>query len=253
MKRKYEKPCYYCGEKAEENEHAPPKQMFKAFSCDSITVPACKKHNSCKGGSDQAIVSSFLVPLYNGREKYNLEPEILKAIEQAKSAFIRTKRRAIDSPLFNDTPEEFKDLPNLAYIVPEMDIKSWVRQLTAALVCDAIQDIDYTIKWEDAMSWSPDFIEASKPESLRFENGVSILRKNYNIKLRLEQLVWINGWSAHPRAYPKIIYYFQLYFKPTEIVFRHKFYNQYTWYVWFSASQQTISKLKDKISSQNAC
>lgn len=177
MKRKYEKPCYYCGEKAEENEHAPPKQMFKAFSCDSITVPACKKHNSCKGGSDQAIVSSFLVPLYNGREKYNLEPEILKAIEQAKSAFIRTKRRAIDSPLFNDTPEEFKDLPNLAYIVPEMDIKSWVRQLTAALVCDAIQDIDYTIKWEDAMSWSPDFIEASKPESLRFENGVSILRK----------------------------------------------------------------------------
>lgn len=249
MKRKHKEPCYYCGGKASSYEHAPPKQMFKGFSCDSITVPACEKHNSSKGGSDQAIVSAFLVPLYNGRKKYNLEPEILKAMELAKPAFLRTKRRAIDSPLFNDPPEEFKDLPNLAYIVPEMDIKSWIRQLTAALVYDAIQAIDPTIEWKDAIPWSPDFVEARKPGDVTFENGVSSLEEKRITQQRLNQLRWVNGWSAHPRPYPNTIYCFQIHFEPNEIIFKHKFYNRYNWYVWFSASQQTISKLKGKSGS----
>jgi hypothetical protein len=222
--------------------------MFKGFSCDSITVPACEKHNSSKGGSDQAIVSAFLIPLYNGREDYDLEDEILRAIESAKPAFPRTKRRAVDSPLFNDAPEEFKDLPNLAYLIPDMDIKGWVRQLTAALLYDATQRVDDTIKWNEAIAWSPDWVEASEPTSITFEDAVSTLDKKQTTQLQLEQFNWINGWSAHPRPYPNIIYYFQIYFEPDEIVFRHKFYNRYNWYVWFSASQETISKLSDKLS-----
>src|SRR5258706_15617847 len=65
MKQKHKKPCYYCGSQANSDEHAPPRQMFKGFSCDSITVPSCSTHNSEKGGADQAIVSAFLIPLFN--------------------------------------------------------------------------------------------------------------------------------------------------------------------------------------------
>lgn len=247
MKRKYKEPCYYCGGTACSDEHAPPKQMFKGFSCDSITVPSCEKHNSSKGGSDQAIVSAFLVPLYNGREDYDLEDEILRAIELAKSSFPRTKRRAIDSPLFNDGPQELRDLPNLAYLIPEMDIKGWIRQLTAALVYDAIQNFDDTITWNDVNPWSPDWVEASGPTSVTFEESVSTLDRKRTVQSQLENFDWIDGWSAHPRPYPSIIYHFQVHFEPTEIIFKHKFYNRYNWYVWFSASPETISKLNDKL------
>lgn len=249
MKRKYKEPCYYCGGAACSNEHAPPKQMFKGFCCDSITVPACEKHNSSKGGNDQAIVSMFLIPLYNGRETYDLEDEILRAIELAEGAFPRTKRRAINSPLFNDAPEEFKDLPNVAYLIPDVDIKGWVRQLTAALLYDAIQSIDSTIKWNEAISWSPDWVEASDPTAVTFEETVSTLIKKQITQLQLEQFSWANGWSAYPRPYPTSIYCFQIHFESNEIIFKHKFYNRYNWYVWLPATQETMSKLNDKLSS----
>ena len=50
--------CYFCGGPATTMEHAPPKQMFRAFECDSITVPSCDEHNTRRSASDQAIVSA---------------------------------------------------------------------------------------------------------------------------------------------------------------------------------------------------
>jgi hypothetical protein len=50
--------------------------MFKGFECDSITVPSCDRHNSAKGGNDQAIVNGLLIPLFNGSNHYPLEDEI---------------------------------------------------------------------------------------------------------------------------------------------------------------------------------
>jgi len=148
-KRKHKALCYYCGRRANSNEHAPPKQMFKEFSCDSITVPSCEDHNSAKGGSDQAIVSAFLIPLYNGIGRYSLEGEVLKAIKVAEPSFERAKRRAVNSALLKNPPEALKDLPNLAYLVPSIDIGAWIRQLTAALVYDGTQVFDPTIGWSE--------------------------------------------------------------------------------------------------------
>lgn len=249
-KLKHKASCYYCGRQACSNEHVPPKQMFKRFLCDSITVPSCEAHNSSKGGADQAIVSAFLVPLYNGIGRFSLEGEILEAIKVAEPSFERAKRKAINSPLLKNPPRALKDLPNLAYLVPSIDIRAWIRQLTAAVVYDGTQVFDPTIQWSEVIAWSPDWLAAEAPASLEIGQATSILEKQKEIQLRLELFTWEDGWSAHPRPYPSVIYSFQVHFEPNrEIVFKHRFYNRYTWYAWFSASEETVAKLSKKLTA----
>jgi len=249
-KRKYTSPCYFCGGQASTDEHAPPKQMFKTFSCDSITVPSCEEHNSSKGGHDQAIVSAFLIPLYNGKNLYPIEKEIIAAIKVAKPSFERTKRRAIDSPLLNNPPDSLKNLPNLAYLVPSINIRLWIQQLTAAIICDGTDDFDPKIKWLDSIAWSPDLLFAKRQFSFELDQAKSKLQKQRGIQKRLELFNWQNGWSARPKPYPKLIYFFQIHVEPNnKVIFKHKFYNRYTWYVWLTASGETVSKLRKKIST----
>jgi hypothetical protein len=250
VKRKHKALCYYCGKQADSDEHAPPRQMFKGFSCDSITVPSCKDHNSVKGGADQAIVSAFLIPLYKGRKEYSLEGEVLKAIRVAKPSFEHVKRRAIDSPLLRNPPEALKDLPNVAYLVPDMNIRAWVCQLTAALVYDATQVFDPAIVWPEAVIWSPTWLAAEGPTSLEYEQVIAEGKKCREIQLRLDQFAWEDGWSAYPRPYPGTIYAFQVHFEPNcEVIFKHTFYNSYIWYAWFSASSGVVAKLREKLAT----
>lgn len=221
--------------------------MFKGFPCDSITVPSCETHNSHKSGNDQAVVSAFLIPLYNGLGRYPLDADISKAIENALPSFVRAKRKALSTPLLSDPPEDIADLPDVSYVTPSTNIRAWVRQLTAALVYDAVKTLDRTIKWDEVITWSPDWIETDDPSPVPFNRVISVLQKKGAVRARLEQMEWLDGWSAYPRKYPSNIYAFQLHFEPDEVVFWHRFYNRYNWYAWFSASQETLGKLATKI------
>lgn len=222
--------------------------MFKGFPCDSITVPSCKAHNSSKAGDDQAIVSAFLIPLCNGMDSYSWEDDVISAIQTAQSSFERAKRRAVDIPLLKNPPQALKDLPNVAYLVPSIHIRDWIRLLTAGLVYDAVQGFDSTINWPEIIVWSPDWIAAKEPASLDLEQVISMMKKQNEIHLPLEQLNWESGWSAHPNPYPSVIYAFQVYFESNQkIIFRHRFYNRFTWYACFSAAQETIAKLEGKL------
>jgi hypothetical protein len=111
MKKTSSLHCYYCGAIASSGEHIPPKQMFKTFKCDSITVPSCDVHNTKKSGHDQSIVSALLIPLYTGRKHYQLEPEVEQAISAAACLFERTKRSAIRTPFLMNPPPGREDLP----------------------------------------------------------------------------------------------------------------------------------------------
>jgi len=246
-KRKYKEACYYCGTQSCTDEHVPPKQMFKGFSCDSITVPSCEEHNTSKGGADQAIVSFFLIPLRNSMGRYSFEREVLQAIHMAQPSYELTKRKAIDSPLFKDPPQALKGLPNLAYLVPEIDMSAWIRQLTAALVYDGVGKFDAMIKWSKAPIWSPQWIAAKGPASVELEQATPLIQ-NSETDHQLEQLSWENGWSAHPRPYPAAIYAFQIHFgEDHKMIFKHRFYNRFTWYVWFSSAQEGTAKLREKL------
>jgi hypothetical protein len=249
MKRKYTEPCYYCGAPACSDEHVPPKQMFKGFSCDSITVPSCEDHNNSKGGQDQAIVSAFLIPLCNRTEKYSVGGDILKAINIAKPSFERAKRSAHSIPFLKNPPPTLKDLPNVAYVVPAIDTHAWIRQLTAGLVYDGIKQFDSTIDWSEASVWSPDYMATRRPESVDLGPATTVMKKNTEQQEQLERLNWIKGWAANPTSYPTSIFSFQLSFGlDREIMFRHRFYNHYTWYARFLAAHETVAMLKERLS-----
>lgn len=248
MKRKYRESCYYCGAPACSDEHVPPKQMFRGFSCDSITVPSCEDHNNSKGGHDQAIVSAFLIPLCDRKDKYSVEDDVLKAIQIAQPSFVRTKRRARSIPLLKDRPPALKDLPNVAYVVPSIDTRAWIRQITAGLVYDGIQCFDSTINWPKTMVWSPDYIATKQPGPLDLKQATSVMKQNTENQEQLELLNWVSGWSAQPRSYPTVIYSFELFFGlDPEVLFRHRFYNHYTWYARFVAAPETVDMLKERL------
>ena len=249
MGKKQKGVCYYCGAQASSLEDAPPKQFFKGFACDSIKVPSCNEHNTAKCASDQAIVSAFLLALRSGSESYRLEAEIIKAIEKAEPSFVRAKRKAVSAPLISNPPECLAGLPPVAHLAASADIRSWVRQLTAALVYDASKAFDPHIKWNKAIAWSPNWIESDKPSPIELSHVLSEFRKKGDTRVRLDQLQWFEGWSAHPRKYPPSIYAFELHFESQlqEVVFCHRFYERFNWYVQFSATEATILKLVQKL------
>ena len=244
MRRLGGKHCYYCGKPATSVEHLPPKQMFKTFQCDSLTVPSCDEHNSKKGGHDQAVVSALLIPLHTGRHRYPLEPEIEQAINDALPSFEMSKKSAVRSSFLKDPPSGLEDLPDLAHLAPSVDFPAWLRQLTAGLVHKKIGTASYTVSWQKATTWSPHWFPTSSPTSVPYDDVVQILEKNQKQRAILDNLAWQPGWSAHPKPYPKIIYSFQIHVFPDKyVMFRHTFYNRYTWYVTFKASKRCISKL----------
>jgi len=241
------KRCYYCGGVARSGEHIPPKQMFKAFECDSITVPSCDEHNTKKGGHDQAIVNALLIPLYTGRYRYPLEPEVQQAIQVGASSFALTKRSAVRTPFLMNPPHGLEDLPDLVYLKPTVNMTAWIRQLTAGLVNDGIGSASTSIRWSKSIVWSPEWFTADEPIPVEYNEAIRVLKHNQERRLALDSLTWKEGWSAQPEPYPGIIYSFQLHFASNrEVIIRHKFYNRYTWYVFFIASKRNIAKLQKK-------
>ncbi len=249
------KPCYYCGAPPPSSrEHAPVKSMFEAFDCDSITVPACDKHNSAKSLNDRAIVTFFLRGLHTCFKSGTLTKDVLRAFEVAERS-LRNAREVTLRPLVMD-PLGKLNTP-LSHIDEAAKVKAWMRQLTAALIWSVVGKRDTTIKWDEAIVWSPEFVPDTGLLSVE-EAGIQLERLQ-SIKANVDRLAvqWRPGWSSYPREYPRDIYRFELSFLPSQyllrdgnnlgILFRHWFYGQFSWYVWFTTSQQTKLTLVDTV------
>jgi hypothetical protein len=253
MGKRFRGYCYYCGAIATSLEHAPPKQMFKGFLCDSITVPSCDIHNTKKSGNDQAIVSAFLLSLRNGDGVYSLESDIKYAIELATPSFERAKRKAISAPLVNNPPDYLANLPNTTYISPDAQIMFWIKQLTAALVFDATRIIPKDKQWnKDVIVWSPNWIRSAKNEPMELDDVIAVLENHQDIKKGLEDLEWLNGWSSHPNPYPRIIYRFKIHFSNSDLLFCHTFYNRYDWYALLHLPYEMLANIARRAAEFNA-
>lgn len=245
-KRKYLEKCYYCGEPACTDEHVPPQTMFDS-TCDSITVPSCEKHNTVKGASDQAVLNGFLLTLNGASTRYHFKQEVLNAAEKKQPSFKRTKYKTFSARLL----ENQEDLPAIGYVTSEVDVKKWMRHLTAALVWDGIGYFEYKINWSKTDVWSPHFIESSDGKPFKIRELAPIFLKKLWIQSELENLHWENGWSAHPRPYPSDIFSFQICFLPyCRIMFRYRLYVSYVWYATFIASKKAKAILALKVHGQ---
>lgn len=242
--------CYFCGNLATSREHAPPRQMFKGFDCDSIKVPSCEKHNTKKSGKDQAIVHGFFKSLISYKE--SLEGDVLKAYNIAASAFDYTKRTAVISNMLKNPTEGFRRLPRLAFLPSNVKMPDWIRQLTAAIFFSATKTYESSIVWEKIEVESPNWIFALGPENIDENVAVSYFEEmEKKIKL-MSMLSWELGWSASPRLYPKSIYEFRLHLSAKKIILTHLFYERYIWYAWIPGDKQIVSQLEAKILDYSA-
>lgn len=252
MKKSFKR-CYFCGSEATTMEHIPPKQLFRGFDCDCITVPSCIKHNCEKSGEDQAIVSSFLIPMKNyirttKNNENKFSNNIKKAIRVASSSFERTKYRVLNKPFLEQMPEEIKNLPKVAFLKAPINLINWIRKLTAGIVYDGIGKFDDSINWETINCWSTEYYD-----SKLFSNQndkVNLLLKYENIMQWLNTKEWINGWSAYPRKYPTDIYSFYFCFDFGDITIKHCFYENYNFYASFNLTNENKIILLNKLNAK---
>lgn len=211
--------------------------LFKGFSCDSITVPSCGTHNNGKSGRDQAIVHGFFKSLIE--YKNTLHGDVLRAFTIAEKSFNYTKKTAVISNLLRNPIGPFKDLPDLAFLPPDINIISWIRQLTAAIIYSAVLSNDGTINWERIEVVSPNFVPTNSPGTTEVKDAVSYFSQMNEMMSFMLNLTWVNGWSPHPRPYPKSIYRFNLHFSSDILIMHHIFYERYNWFVWIPVPAQT--------------
>jgi hypothetical protein len=239
--------CYYCGLKATSKEHAPPKQLFRYFDCDSITVPSCDAHNGKKSGRDQAIIHGFFISLLGYQR--NLEPAVHKAILGAKNGFEYTKKAAVKACLIRNPPVNVQELPKIAYLTKENKIYDWIRQLSAAIIYDAINKYDPSIPWENLRIFSQNWVPAQSANGLDLDKTIELFKKQEKGKVELDDLIWQDGWSAHPKPYPQDIYRFRFHFGNESIVLRHIFCNRFYWHIWLPNNEHLKNSILKKIKS----
>jgi hypothetical protein len=142
----------------------------------------------------------------------------------------------------------FKKLPDLAYLPPIINMPKWIRQLTAAIVYSATLDYDATIDWKKIKVESPEWIFTKGPGTVETTEAIShFTRMGERKSILLLNLNWEDGWSAHPRPYPKSIYKFNIHLSSDVIMVRHLFYERYNWFAWVPESSQIIEKIRNKI------
>lgn len=248
------KKCYYCGVELNKSnrskEHIPPKILFSAFTCDSITVPSCIEHNSRKSNVDQAIVAGLMKSLYAGN--YLLTQNVIEAIELANknSTFQTTKRTALLKSIL-DKPSlhyaHLNRLPHVAYV--QLPLDSWIKKITAGLIYNGTNRYNPEIDWDDAIFYSPSWY-ASPANGLTEEDVINLAKKKLDMQMIWESVDWENGWSSFPRPYPPDIYRFHIYFaKP--ILFKHIFFNSFTMYIGIECDNYTKELLKKKVFKAN--
>lgn len=239
------KQCYYCGAPVVSMEHAPPAQMFKMFPCDRVTVYSCEQHNTSKSGADDAITKAMLISLHNTAHLYpNRNPDVIKAIEAAKPYFPQVSKTVTTHHIIENPLEDLD--AKLAHLAPSINIRQWMCQLTAALVYNAIRGFDPVIQWDQAIVSSPQWMPAA-PGPVEEEQLLELLSRCQEIVSLFESPDWHLGWPSGPTNYPADVYRFEVHFAPVPTIFKHRFFNSYTWYVGFETSRETKRKLTHKI------
>jgi hypothetical protein len=233
--------------------------MFEAFDCDSITVPACDLHNSKRSLIDRAVLVFLLRALEYRFRSGSLTNNQMEAYRVAQPKLGYAKE--VTTPPIVADPRGELDTTG-SYIDECTKVEIYMRQLTAAMVWSVIGEFDCCINWDEARSWSPDFLAAKAPGSISAVGRQLKRQKSEKASIQDRALHWWSGWSSFPKEYPPDVYHFDVSLMPSqymlkggneqEVTFAHRFYGDFTWYVQFVASQQTKYGIADVLKDINA-
>lgn len=177
--------------------------MFKGFHCNKIKVPSCELHNGQKSGSDSAVIKGMLIALDTVAYKYPPTSDTAKAINFAKQQFPQVKRQIKNI-------NKIDGYPSLTHFDSAIKTNDWMKQLTAALIYDALKKYDLKNKFEEAIVFCPTWV--SGESTIELEQIFETLKIQKLQEDSLKKLNWETGWPSGGKNYPMGIYNFKLSF-----------------------------------------
>ena len=220
--------CYFCGDKKASKEHIPPKQIFKGFNINRITVYSCKKHNSQKSEKDEAIVKSMLLAIKNSNN-IAITPEILQALNEVKDRYNQVKKTVTKEQIILDSNED------IICLDPSVDLDNWIRQLSAGMIY-------YKTKFYDSKN---DFVASKVFErnsysrnKRSFEDFQNERIKKLELQAMIEIGEWNNSWIPN-NYYPENLYFFRYKIIDKFILIKHVFYKCFVFYNLIEISNKT--------------
>lgn len=242
--------CYYCGDTATSREHIPPEQMFVGFECNKITVPSCELHNEMKSYFDDCILKGFLRTMHNfsnGKIEKILKPEVVKALEVVKDKFPQVKKMVKDIEMF--LPGEDPHNRNLigTWMDGKVDFDGWIKKVTAGLIWDATKEFSPELDWVEKAGVRDNFwLETGRDDPrLKFQEMVDHSEDRRSFIEKFDKFPWVDGWSAHPVAYPTNLYSFTFCYSPSGTLwFCHTFFTRFRMWVGIKCSSELASKVE---------
>lgn len=231
------KTCYYCGAKANNKEHLPPKQLFKGFRVDSLTVYSCEKHNNKKSFDDEAIVKSMLIAL----EKHDIvkNEDIKLSLDIIKLHHTQVKNKISENTLYKQNNIDY----NFTVLSPDVKLDDWIKKLSAGLIWYKTRFFDHDNRFDDSI-----VIEKNSYPNYETPKDLLFFEKEYKKKIELISIIekgkWINGWNDKKNTYPVTIYTFYYKFIGKKLIIKYVFYQQFTFYNIIDLSEKTLLKIK---------
>ena len=222
------KACYFCGDKKASKDHIPPKQIFKGFKINRMTVYSCNKHNSGKGHKDEAIVKSMLMAIKNSNS-ITITPELSKALDEVKDHYNQVKNIVSEEQIFIDRDE------NIVCLDASIDLDNWIRQLSAGMIY-------YKTRYYDNEN---DFVTSKVSERnsySRNKRSFKDFQNERNEKIELQTMIetgeWNSSWIPND-CYPENLYFFQYQINDDSILIKHVFYKCFVYYNLIKISKKT--------------
>ena len=253
------KACFFCGAPGPSSkEHAPPKKFFEDAACGSITVPACRQHNSAKAGSDNAIKAALLRgvdEMISKGVKKDASDAVRRAIDGMKDKYRQANCLVTMKPFVSDHPDDAG--VSLPFLDKAAEIEAWVKMLTAALLWSVTGTHDSGSDWVNALAFSPSYLPARRDAPLTPESIAGIHDRNLYTWRNLEESGdWRHGWQPYPDPFPADIYRFDVCLLATNggktAIFKHHFFGAHPYYVRFETSEEASSSMDTHLKAEVA-
>ena len=240
MGKKFKGYCYFCGKAATNREHLPPQQFFKGFNVDSLTVPSCKEHNMDKCYTDEAIAKSMLLALEKNVIIKNNDIRI--ALQKVKPYYNQVKSDLSERTIYKQNDASYDSI----ILNQNINLSDWIKKLSAGLIFYKIKHFDSNNNFDQSFVFERNsYIAHDTPQSLL------MFEKEYIRKIEFTKIIedgnWFNGWNDKKNKYPETIYKFSYKFIGKRIIIKHWFFQQFTYYNGIEISNNTISRILNKL------
>jgi hypothetical protein len=176
-----------------------------------------------------------------------------QSIALMRPKYPQANRFVTMKPLVSEHPDDAGiELP---FVHKDVEIESWVKMLTAALLWGVTGSHDSGTDWGEAHVFSPSYIPGRCSAELTAEELVSGYDRNIYEWRNLEDTgVWRHGWQPDSGPFPPDIYNFDVCLDRVAgspaAIFKHYFFSKHPYYVSFGTSERVLSAMNEYLAAE---